>query len=102
MPGSSMLLVALLLLFCNVLVALGEVYIDDDAPLLVACRDGHDINIENIRTLISEGQDPNVKNTAGWTPLTFAVNDNNDELTRVLLDSGIYVNEQENDVRSVT
>lgn len=69
--------------------------IDDEAPLLVAVRDGHDIS--HINELILNGHNPNIQNSAGWTPLIFAVNHNDEELVRMLLSAGANVNEAEND-----
>lgn len=38
-----------------------------------------------------------MKNSVGWTPLSFAATKNNEPLVRLLLENGAYVNEPEND-----
>ena len=93
---SSTILVLLVFLFYILLTTIGQVNVDNEAPLLIACRDGHDI--QRIEYLLNEGHNPNVKNSLGWTPLAFAVNKNDEEMSRTLINAGAFVNEPENDV----
>ena len=68
---------------------------DEESPLLKASIENS--SIDDINRLLGEGFSPNVKNSAGWTPLIFAVNNNNENIVKNLINAGASIDETEND-----
>ena len=64
---------------------------DGSSPALTAAQDGQPESLEMIRMLGKAGADMNVSNAA-YTPLVYAIQQNNIELVRALLDAGAQPN----------
>ena len=64
---------------------------NERSPLHIAVCDA---DIESVRRLITEGNDPNIRDSAGETPLHYAVASGKEdvEIVRLLLASGAHVN----------
>jgi ankyrin repeat protein len=63
--------------------------LDLNAQLLVATQNG---NIKDVRSLISQATDVNVRDEYGWTPLLWAAMNGHTDVVRVLLVSGANPN----------
>ena len=60
-----------------------------NAQLLVAAQNG---NIKEVRSLISQATDVNIRDEYGWTPLLWAAMNGHTDIVRVLLVSGANPN----------
>lgn len=60
-----------------------------NTQLLIAAQDG---NIKEVRSLISQATDVNVRDEYGWTPLLWAAMNGHPDVVRVLLVSGANPN----------
>jgi uncharacterized protein len=63
--------------------------LDLNAQLLIAAQNG---NIKEVRSLISQATDVNVRDEYGWTPLLWAAMNGHTDVVRVLLVSGANPN----------
>ena len=62
---------------------------ESNIPLIVAAKKG---DLDEVKKLLAEGADVNVKDIAENTPLLAAAENNNTELLKILLDAGAEVN----------
>lgn len=68
--------------------------------LLQALSDPDHVDVTVVRRLLDEGHNPNVKNSAGWTPLIFATTSGSHETVQALINAGADIDEVENDLWS--
>ena len=70
-----------------------DVFPKDEIPMIIQAVAEDDII--KVKTQLNAGIDPNIKDIEGWTPLMWAVQDNNIAISNLLIDAGADLNLQD-------